>query len=139
MRECVFLESEHFSLSLHFEVFESDIKYPSNTILSVCVSSSGFSASATMDIDIKNVPTFCVELNKVYNLLKGEARMHEIYGDQHILFSGDGLGHIMISGLLKSNGANGFSQELKFENFIDQTYLPAFLKRLTDFTKTFDK
>ena len=59
MIESVLLEAENFNLSLDFQVFESDIAYPSNTILSICVSSSGFSASTTMDIDIK---AFC-EMN----------------------------------------------------------------------------
>ena len=58
MKENVLLETENFNLSLYFQVFESDITYPSNTILYVCVSSAGFSASATMDIDIKDIPVY---------------------------------------------------------------------------------
>jgi hypothetical protein len=134
MNDKVLLESEQFSLSLDFQVFESDIEYPSNTILSVCVSSSGFSAATTMDIDIKAVCNFCNELENVYNTLKGSTKIQEAYGNQYILFSGDGFGHIIVSGFLYSQGANCFSQELKFKNCIDQSYLPIFLKRLTNFT-----
>ncbi len=123
MNDTFLLESESFSLSLDFEVFESDISYPSNTILTVSVSSAGFSASTTMDIDIKDIPTFYYELQKVYDSLKGEAKIQEPYGNQrYILFSGDKKGHILVSGVLNSNGANGFWQELKFENCIDQTF-----------------
>jgi hypothetical protein len=107
--------------------------------LSVCVSSSGFSAATTMDIDIKAVCNFCNELENVYNTLKGSTKIQEAYGKQYILFSGDGLGHITVSGFLDSQGANGFWQELKFENCIDQTYFPSFLKRLTNFTVQFKK
>ena len=139
MNDKFILESEQFSLSLDFQVFESDIKYPSNTILSVCVSSSGFSAATTMDIDIKAVYNFCNELENVYNTLKGSTKIQEAYGKQCILFSGDGLGHIMISDFLDSQGTNGFWQELKFENCIDQTYFPSFLKMLTNFTVQFKK
>ena len=64
MKESVLLESEQFNLSLDFQVFESDVAYPSNTILSVCVLSSGFSASSTMDIDIKAVPAFLWRIGK---------------------------------------------------------------------------
>ena len=131
------LESEQFSLSLDFQVFESDIAYPSNTTLSVGVFSSGFFASTTMDIDVKDVCGFCNELEIVYNTLRGSAKIQEAYGNQYILFSGDGLGHIMVSGLLNSQGANDFWQELKFENRIDQTYIPRFLKGLTDFATQF--
>ena len=139
MNDKFILESKQFSLSLDFQVFESDIEYPSNTILSVCVSSSGFSASTTMDIDIKAFCNFCNELEIVYNTLKGSAKIREAYGNQYILFSGDRLGHIMISGFLDSQGANGFWQELKFENCIDQTYFSSFLKGLANFTAKFKK
>ena len=108
MSNKMMLEAEQFSLSLDFQVFESDIKYPSNTILSVCVSSSGFSAATTMDIDIKAICDFCNELENVYNTLKGSTKIQEAYGNQYILFSGDGLGHIVVSGFLDSHGANGF-------------------------------
>ena len=42
MNDTILLESENFRLTLDFQVFESDISYPSNTILSVSVSSEGF-------------------------------------------------------------------------------------------------
>ncbi len=139
MNDKFMLESEQFSLSLDFQVFESDIAYPSNTILSVSVSSDGFSAATTMDIDIKAVCDFCNELENVYNTLKGSAKIQEAYGTQFILFSGDSLGHIVVSGFIDSKGANGFWQELKFENRIDQTYFPRFLKGLTNFVTQFKK
>ena len=132
MTDLIFLESENFRLSFDFKVFETDISSPSNTILSVFVSSAGFSASTTMDIDIKDISTFCNELQNIYNSLNGEAKIQEPYGNrQCILFSGDKKGHILVSGTLSSNGANEFWQELKFENCIDQTVLPDFLKKLT--------
>ena len=139
MIEGVLLEAENFNLSLDFQVFESDIAYPSNTILSISVSSSGFSASTTMDIDIKAFCNFCNELEIVYNTLKGSAKIQEAYGNQYILFSGDCLGHIRASGFLDSQGANGFWQELKFENCIDQTYFPRFLKCLKNFSAYYIK
>lgn len=139
MSNKMMLEAEQFSLSLDFQVFEADIAYPSNTILSVCVSSSGFSASTTMDIDIKAFCNFCNELESVYNTLKGSAKIQEAYGNQYILFSGDCLGHIRVSGFLDSQGTNGFWQELKFENCIDQTYFPRFLKCLKKFSAHYKK
>ena len=140
MNDTVLLKSESFSISLDFEVFESDISYSSNTILTVSVSSAGFSASTTMDIDIKDIPTFYYELQKLYDSLMGEAKIQEPYGNQqYILFSGDKKGHILVSGVLNSNGANGFWQELKFENCIDQTFLPQFLKKLSIFSNRYKK
>ena len=140
MNDTILLESENFMLSLAFQVFESDISYPSNTILSVSVSSAGFSASTTMDIDIKDVPKFCNELQNIYGSLKGDAKIQEPFGSkQYIAFSGDGKGHILVSGTLHSNGANGLWQELKFENCIDQTFMPQFLKKLTALANNYAK
>lgn len=140
MNDTILLESENFRLSLDFQVFESDISYPSNTILSVSVSSEGFSASTTMDIDIKDILIFCNELQKTYDSLKGEAKIQEPYGNQqYILFTGDKKGHIFVSGRLNSNGANGFWQELKFENCLDQTFLPQFLRKLTALSNKYTK
>ena len=140
MNDTILLESESFSLSLDFQVFESDISYPSNTILSVSVSSAGFYASTTMDIDIKSIPIFCNDLKRVYDSLEGEAKIQESFGNQqYILFVGDRKGHVLISGELNSNGANGFWQELKFENCIDQIFLPQFLKKLTELSKQYTK
>ena len=140
MTDTITLESQNFCLSLDFQVFESDIAYPSNAILSVSVTSAGFSASTTMDIDVKDMPAFCSKLQKLYDSLKGEAKIQEPFGNQqHITFSGDGKGHILISGKLNSNGANGFWQELNFENCIDQTYMPQFLKNLLSFSNQYKK
>lgn len=140
MNDTILLESESFSLSLDFQVFKSDISYPSNTVLTVSVLSAGFSASTIMDIDIKDIPTFCYQLQKVYDSLKGEAKIQEPYGNQqYILFSGDKKGHILVSGMLNSNGANGFWQELKFKNCIDQTFLPKFIKELSAFLNQYKK
>lgn len=139
MNECIAIKSEQFDLSLNFRVFDSDIQYGSNTILSVCVSSSGFSATATMDIDIKRLPFFCNELKNVYDSLNGKARLQEAFGDQYIEFCGDGKGHIGIAGQLESNGSDGFSQKLQFENRIDQTFLPAFLASLNSLANHYVK
>ena len=109
------LEGENFKLSLTFQVFESDIAYQINTIISVFVLSAGFSAYTSMDVDIKKISEFCNELNKLYSTLKGSTKILEPFGKQSICFSGDGLGHIHISGTLHSNSADGLWQELNLK------------------------
>ena len=137
MTDVFVLESENFRLSLDFQIFEEDIPHPVNTTLSIHVSSAGFSASTTMDIDIKDIPIFCKNLKNIYASLTGTAKIQEPFGKQHILFAGDKLGHIAMSGHLHSNGICGFWQELKFENAIDQTFLPPFLEYLTNISQMF--
>jgi hypothetical protein len=137
MKNTFLLNGEQFCLSLDFQVFVGEICYPSNTILTVSVSSEGFSATSTMDIDIKSVYAFCDDLKSIYDSLSGTAKIQQAYGNQYVSFSGDGIGHILVSGFLSSNGENGFWQELKFENCIDQTFISEFIKNLTDFSQKY--
>lgn len=131
-------ESQHFQLSLRFQVDESGIPHPSITVLSVFVMSGGFSASTTMDIDIKDIFAFCDQLQHLYQSLSGEARIQEPFGyQQYILFSGNRTGHIFISGKLHSNGEHSFCQELKFENATDQSFLPQLIGDISEFMQKF--
>ena len=56
------LETDVFQLELEPEVFGDDIKYTENTILHINVNSYGFSAKATMDMDVKELAAFAKEL-----------------------------------------------------------------------------
>ena len=127
------IDTSQFKIKLQMNVFEADVAYPSNTIMTVAVDSDGFSAVAVMDVDIKQLIRFTDDLTELYNTLKGVAKIQEPYDmQQFIEFSGDGKGHIYISGKLNSFGQNGSAQELKFENSIDQTSLPKFISNLSD-------
>lgn len=132
MKFCI--KGSNFELSFQIKVFESDIQYPSNSILTVSVNSDSFSANTNMDIDIKEFVRFTDALSIIYTTLDGVATIQEPYGSQQFIkFSGDRSGHIFVVGRLNSNGRSGFCQELTFENLIDQTYLPDFLDELTSF------
>ena len=126
------IESPLFNICLQFNIFESDIKLSSNTLLTVSIKSDGFCANTDMDIDIKQFIIFIDNLEKLYSTLKGRAVIEEPYGEkQFIEFNVDQTGHIRVRGKLSSNGRNGFSQELVFENCIDQTYLSEFVRELS--------
>lgn len=132
------LESENFRLLLDFRVFEEDISYPSNTTLKVSVFSEGFSATTDMDIDVKQMFGFCENLQTIYDSLRGEAKISEAYGKQYLSFSCDRHGHIFISGYLYSCGINGFRHTMEFENVLDQSFLPSFMKDLAAFSKRYN-
>lgn len=128
------IKSSDFDICFQPKVFEADIAYSSNTILSVCVHSNGFCGKTDMDIDVKAFVAFVDALSALYETLKGTAIIREPYGyRQFIEFCADRSGHVGISGELCSSGRNGFVQKLAFENSIDQTYLPDFIKNLSLF------
>ncbi len=123
-----FIKSTNFDVSLQLKVFEADIEYPSNTILTISVNSDGFCANTDMDIDIKQFVAFVDALSALYSSLTGSAVIREPYGEQQFIeFRADRFGHIVVRGELSSNGRKGFAQKLTFENCIDQTYLPGFI------------
>lgn len=128
------IKSPDFDIHLQLKVFEADIEYSSNTILSISVNSDGFCANTDMDIDIKQFVAFVDALSSLYSSLTGLAVIQEPYGEQQFIeFRTDRSGHISIRGELSSNGRKGFMQKLAFENCIDQTYLPEFIHSLTSF------
>ena len=132
------IEHSNFQISLKIKVFDSDIQYPINTILSVAIFSDGFSANTDMNIDIKEFISFTDSLIKLYETLDNSAIIQEKYnGQQFIKFVGNKTGHIHISGQLNSNGRNGFDQKLSFENCIDQTYISEFIDTLSVFCEQY--
>lgn len=126
------LRTEKVELTLEMQIFESDLAYPTNTRMDVTVSSSGFSGTARMDIDAKQLGRFAQDMVTLYRTLDGEAKIQEPYGYQMFLrFSGNGRRQIFAEGFLKSD-YEGNTQELKFETCFDQTYLGAFSQELVD-------
>ena len=122
------LKTENFRLSISLKIFEDDINYSSNTIMTVSVTSDGFFAKADMDIDIKEFAAFANKLSAVYESLSGTATIKEPYGHQKfITFSADKTGYIMVKGFLCDDLKNN---ELRFENSFDQTYLKPFSRQL---------
>ena len=132
------LNTDKFYLSLCFDIYEDEFAYTVNTIMTVSVTSDGFSASADLDIDIKEFVKFAKELAKVYDSLSGTATIKEPYGyGEYISFSADNrTGYITVKGFICDDLRNN---ELRFENSFDQTYLKSFssdLIRLTRNIKT---
>ena len=128
------LNTGKFHLSLSFEIFEDEFAYTVNTIMTVAVTSDGFSATTDMDIDIKEFCKFTKELKKVYDSLSGSATIKEPYGyGNYISFSADNrTGYITVKGFICDDLRNN---ELRFENSFDQTYLKSFSSDLIRLTR----
>ncbi len=134
------INTGNFYLNIKPKVFEEDVSLPVNTIMEVTVQSDGFSAQAAMDIDIKELARFAVDLNNIYETLAGEARIEEPYGmHMYLSFIGNGRGHIAVKGYLYKNSGIGNGQTLEFENDIDQTYLKKFSSDLFNACKKYIK
>lgn len=69
------------------------------------MSSYGFCANTTMDINAEKLAVFTKKLMELYETLSGKARLEEPYGMQNNIH----------------NGHYGYSQEPFFENEFDQT------------------
>jgi len=84
-----------------------------------------------MDIDVKDLSCFAEQLHGLYESLEGAARLEEPYSvHNYIEFSAMGGGHIAVRGRINNKNAYGRTQELTFENGLDQTYLQEFAKKL---------
>ena len=125
------IKSDRFCLEFEPDVHESDLTFKANTNLRVKVVSDGFSADSFMDIDVKDLSCFAAQLHGLYESLEGAARLEEPYSvHNYIEFSAMGGGHIAVRGRINNKNAYGRTQELTFDNEIDQTYLQGFAKKL---------
>ena len=134
------IESDKFQLEFLPEIHEQDFAYPVNVYLVVKVSSYGYSADTFMDVGVQGIVEFAVQLKDLYETLSGEARLEEPYSvHNYIEFIAETGGHIRVMGRLNNKSAYGYTQEINFENEIDQTYLREFVNRLlADFGKYAD-
>ena len=125
------LNAEGFSLELTPRVLQEKFPYPEANSLRVQVSSRGFSADSFMDVDDLHFAAFAVQLNELYETLKGSVRLEEPYSMHCFLeFIAAAGGHIHVKGNLHNKMGIGHAHELTFENEFDQTYLRTFAKAL---------
>ena len=131
------IETDTFILEFSPEIHLQDFAYPVNVTLGVKVSSYGYSAETFMDVCVQDIAEFAVQLKNLYETLSGESRLEEPYSvHNYIVFIAEPNGHIKVTGCLNNKNAFGYTQEIKFENEIDQTILRSFINQLfSDFSK----
>jgi hypothetical protein len=84
-----------------------------------------------MDVGVQGIAEFALQLKDLYETLSGEARLEEPFSVHNYLeFVAETGGHIRVMGRLNNKSAFGYTQEINFENEIDQTYLRDFVNRL---------
>ena len=127
------IETDTFILDFFPEIHEQDFSCPVNVNLGVKISSYGYSADTFMDVGVRGIAEFVAQLKRLYESLAGEARLEEPYSaHNYIEFIAATGGHIRVVGRLNNKNAFGYTQEINFENEIDQTYLSGFVIRLHD-------
>ncbi len=125
------IEADTFILEFFPKIHEQDFAYPVNVYLGVKVSSYGYSADTYMDVGVQGIAEFSLQLKDLYETLSGEARLEEPFSVHNYLeFVAETGGHIRVMGRLNNKSAFGYTQEIYFENEIDQTYLRDFVNRL---------
>ncbi len=131
------IETDEFMLRLKPIVHREDLREVVNTSLMIDVSSYDFSAKTLLDIDVRDLAEFAMQLSGLYERLSGSVRLTVPYIDEcYIEFSADKVGHIRVSGFLDNGNRFGFTQRLQFQNEIDQTILKKFANDLyADFGK----
>ncbi len=131
------IETDEFMLRLKPIVHREDLREVVNTSLMIDVSSYDFSAKTLLDIDVRDLAEFAMQLSGLYERLSGFVRLTVPYVDEcYIEFSADKVGHIRVSGFLDNGNRFGFTQRLQFQNEIDQTILKKFANDLyADFGK----
>ena len=131
------IETDTFVLELTPKIHEQDLTYPVNVTLGVKISSYGYSADTYMDVGVQGIAEFAVQLKNLYETLTGKSKLEEPYSvHNYIEFIAETGGHIKVTGRLNNKNAFGYTQEINFENEIDQTFLKSFVNQLfADFSK----
>ena len=89
------------------------------------VLSAPFSAAITFFFDYPYLNEFINKLDNIRITLVGEAKLGQQYEEPFIYFQGNGLGHILVSGLLSIYSEH--TQKLEFSFKTDQTALAQFI------------
>ena len=98
--------------------------------------SEGFSAESCFDTEEALIADFVSQLNEMYQKLDGSAIIQDLYEtDSYIEFIAQKRGYIAVRGQITWS-RNRHTQQLTFENEVEQTYLRDFVSALTaDYAK----
>ena len=89
-----------------------------------------FSANFTICFMLNDLYPFRDELVKLHSFLIGTANLNTIEDNINLKFTGDGLGHITVNGILRH--ASDCDLQLHFEIDSDQTFLTSLLNECNE-------
>ena len=117
------------------ENFILTLRPVANSVM-IDVWSKGFSAESCFDTEEALIADFASQLNEMYQKLEGSAIIQDLYEtDSYIEFIAQKRGHIAVRGQITCT-RDRHTQQLTFENEIEQTYFRDFVTALTaDYAK----
>lgn len=96
----------------------------------IAVQSGRFSGYADCSCSYRAVQAFIAELEELAaDLYRGTVTWQEVWNGSTVTFSGDGCGHITVSGVLAEDRTDS-AHSLKFRFLTDQTVYPQFIRAL---------
>ena len=123
--ECI-LNHGDFTLTISWNVYESDLNFPVNTTACISVSDRNFSCRASMDLNAEGAAMFSKDLSSLYKNLSGKAVLRQPYGSEmFISFEACPHGHICIKGRLDMLNDRD-SCSIEFTKTVDETSLKSF-------------
>lgn len=94
-----------------------------------------FTGTVGAGLRMEELVRFREQLQELYRTLEGEARLDSMEGWLHLIATGDGKGHIGVTGTVKDEP--GMGNQLKFRLEIDQTFLPEIIDELVRIEEAF--
>jgi hypothetical protein len=95
---------------------------------SVSVQSAVWSGKLRAEFSAGELRQFGMEIERLYKELNGRAELRPMESFLEMIFEGDGLGHIQVSGTACDRLGSGTRLEFEFE--MDQTQLPSIARAL---------
>ncbi len=95
----------------------------------ITVQSGRFSGSVNCSGSLRAVQAFIAELEALTDFRRSEVTWQEVWNGSTVTFSGDGCGHITVSGVLAEDRTDS-AHSLKFRFLTDQTVYPQFIRAM---------
>ncbi len=120
--------TEQVRIDIHGYEFEDPKVEPNWLVATIELGFGVLLGAYRATIEVEDLLYFLDSLQALYETLNGEAVFNPIEGALKLNVTGDGLGHMLVTGV--ANGDIGCLRRIDFEFNIDQTYLKGSIDQL---------
>jgi hypothetical protein len=136
---CSFGQSDHERIEIevfHYEQESSGDYYDDNWLaVQIRVAAGGFLGKVDAAILAPELEAFLIQLRVLHESLRGNAEFATVEGQLHLQLSGDGKGHIEMTGIVADQP--GIGNTLRFGVNFDQSQLGTSLHELERLVRAF--